>query len=245
MSTTRHLIVNADDFGQSYGVNRGIIECFENGIVTSASLMVRWPAAVEAAAYGRAHAELSVGLHLDLAEWAYDNDRWLPLYEVVPMDDHAAVAAEVARQLDHFRALLGKNPAHLDSHQHVHLREPVRSIMQKLSRDLGVPLRHHDARIRYCGEFYGQSGKGESYPDGVSRSRLLAILADLPPGITELGCHPGWAGDLASMYRAERTIELETLCDVQVRSFVKAAAIELCSFHDVTLAASLHTSKKH
>jgi predicted glycoside hydrolase/deacetylase ChbG (UPF0249 family) len=54
MSTNRYLIVNADDFGQSHGVNRGVIEAFENGIVTSASLMVRWPAAVEAAAYARA-----------------------------------------------------------------------------------------------------------------------------------------------------------------------------------------------
>lgn len=56
MSTSaqsRFLIVNADDFGQSPGVNRGIIEAHEHGIVTSASLMVRWPAATEAAAYGR------------------------------------------------------------------------------------------------------------------------------------------------------------------------------------------------
>ena len=42
---TRHLIVNADDFGQSAGINRGIIEAHEHGIVTSTSLMVRWPAA--------------------------------------------------------------------------------------------------------------------------------------------------------------------------------------------------------
>ena len=50
----RRLIVNADDFGQSPGVNRGIIEAHQHGIVTSASLMVSWPAAAEAAAYGRA-----------------------------------------------------------------------------------------------------------------------------------------------------------------------------------------------
>ena len=46
----RILVVNADDFGQSEGVNRGIIEAHTNGIVTSASLMVRWPAAREASA---------------------------------------------------------------------------------------------------------------------------------------------------------------------------------------------------
>src|SRR5207247_11145801 len=54
----RDLIVNADDFGQSAGVNRGIIEAHERGIVTSASLMVRWPAANEATAYARRHQSL-------------------------------------------------------------------------------------------------------------------------------------------------------------------------------------------
>ena len=67
--STRYLIVNADDFGQSRGINRGITEAHEQGIVTSASLMVRWPAAPEAAAYARSHGSLSLGLHFDFGEW--------------------------------------------------------------------------------------------------------------------------------------------------------------------------------
>src|SRR5206468_2930594 len=58
------VVVNADDLGLSPGVNRGIIEAHERGIVTSASLMVRWPAAAEAAAYARSRPQLGVGLHL-------------------------------------------------------------------------------------------------------------------------------------------------------------------------------------
>src|ERR671914_186803 len=92
------LIVNADDFGQSRGINRGVIDAHRHGIVTSASLMVRWPAALEAAAYARAHPELSVGLHLDLGEWIFRGDRWEAVYEVVPSSDHEKVADEVARQ---------------------------------------------------------------------------------------------------------------------------------------------------
>ena len=45
----RYLVVNADDFGRSEGVNRGILRAHERGIVTSTSLMVRWPAAEHAA----------------------------------------------------------------------------------------------------------------------------------------------------------------------------------------------------
>ena len=51
----RELIVNADDFGLSEGVNRGIAEAHEHGIVTSASLMVRGASAPAAAAYADAH----------------------------------------------------------------------------------------------------------------------------------------------------------------------------------------------
>src|ERR1041385_7040917 len=128
MAIERFLIVNADDFGRTPGVNEGIQEAHECGIVTSASLMVRWPAAQEAAQYSRKHPELSVGLHLDLEEWAYQHHTWVRLYEVVPPGDSAAIAREVGGQLDRFLDLMGKPPTHLDSHQHAHWKEPVPSL---------------------------------------------------------------------------------------------------------------------
>src|SRR5581483_3290402 len=133
MTAERLLIVNADDFGQSPGITRGVIEAAERGIVTSASLMVRWPAAVEAAAFARARPGFSLGLHLDLGEWRYRDGAWSPIYRVVPAEDAAAVAAEVARQWDRFIALAGRPPTHLDSHQHVHRDEPLRSILRALA----------------------------------------------------------------------------------------------------------------
>src|SRR5215211_263293 len=81
----RMLVVNADDLGMSAGVNRGIFEAHERGIVTSASLMVRWPGVREAAAYAKAHPRLGVGLHLDFAEWSIRDEQWVPLYEVVDL----------------------------------------------------------------------------------------------------------------------------------------------------------------
>jgi chitin disaccharide deacetylase len=229
----RYLIVNADDFGQSRGVTRGIIAAHEHGIVTSTSLVVRWPAAAEAAAYARAHPRLSVGLHLDLGEWVYRDDTWVPLYEVVPLDDHAAVAAEVRRQIESFRDLVGTNPTHLDSHQHVHRRDPTKTAVSEIARTLGVPLRDQDATVRYCGDFYGQTGTGDPLPELISVDALLRLLAALPTGVTELGCHPGEGDDLDTMYRAERELEVQTLCDARVREAIAALRIELCSFHDV------------
>src|SRR6478736_3085115 len=112
MAAERFLIVNADDFGQSPGVNRGIIKAHEQGIVTSASLMVRWPAAPDAAAYAVAHPQLSVGLHFDLGEWACREGAWLPVYEVTSIDQLESVQEELSRQLTAFRRLLGREPTH-------------------------------------------------------------------------------------------------------------------------------------
>ena len=61
----RVLIVNADDFGLSRGVNAGVQKAHEQGIVTSAGLMVRGRAATEAAEYARATPSLSLGLHVE------------------------------------------------------------------------------------------------------------------------------------------------------------------------------------
>jgi chitin disaccharide deacetylase len=231
-NSTRFLIVNADDFGLSPGVNRGIIRAFEQGVVTSASLMVRWPAAADAAVYARTHQRLSVGLHVDLCEWVYVDETWRAAYEVVPLDNAALVAAEVARQLETFRRLMGSNPTHLDSHQHVHRAEPVHSIMLRLARELGITLRSHDTEVRYCGDFYGQSDKGHPYPEGISFEALLKILHELPPGYTELGCHPGDDPCLNSTYRDERAIECRILCDPRIRPALATEQIVLCSFSD-------------
>jgi len=230
MAAKHYLIVNADDFGQSHSVNWGIIEAYERGIVTSASLMVRWPAAAEAAVYSRQHANLSLGLHVDFGEWAYRSGHWVPLYEVVPINDTTAVADEVSRQLTTFRRLVGKDPTHIDSHQHVHRREPLRTVLTEVARDLTVPLRHCSVEVRYRGDFYGQTAEGISFPDAISVDGLIKILQTLPPGCTELGCHPGLGNDLDTMYCSERAEEVKVLCDPRVRTSIVAMGIELCSF---------------
>jgi predicted glycoside hydrolase/deacetylase ChbG (UPF0249 family) len=227
---SRFLIVNADDFGLSAGVNQGIIRAHERGVVTSASLMVRWPAAKAAADYAAAHPRLSLGLHLDLAEWVYRDEQWVPRYQVVPADDERAVADEVTRQCESFRRLVGKDPTHLDSHQHVHRNEPVLSIMSRFAHQMAVPLRSFSPAVRYCGDFYGQTGEGEPYPEGISLEGLLNILSTLPEGVTELGCHPGEDEHLDSVYRVERKHEVEVLCDQRVRQALANNHIQLRSF---------------
>lgn len=229
--TTRFLIVNADDFGLSEAVNAGVLDAATNGIVTSASLMVRQGAAREAASVAAEHPGLAVGLHLDLGQWDYEAGEWVQAYLHCDTEDPAAVEAECRAQLERFRALLGRDPTHLDSHQHVHESEPVGAVAEKLAAELGVPLRNR--AIRYEGGFYGQSGKGEPFPEGISSQRLCELIEMLPPGWTEIGCHPAAGPVPTSSYNAERQIELATLRDQGVKNLLNVTSVRLCSYAQV------------
>jgi chitin disaccharide deacetylase len=239
----RYLIVNADDFGLSRGVNRGILQAHRHGMVTSASLMVRWPAAAEAAAIARDFPSLSVGLHLDLGEWAYRDGEWIQSYKVGDVEDPDAVAREVRRQLQQFYELTGRSPTHLDSHQHVHRQEPVASAMRAVAAELAIPLRHYTPEVRYCGDFYGQTAKGDPLPEMLGVDSLIGILTDLLPGTTELGCHPGFDDELETMYCQERRQEVHTLCDGKLEGALAELGIELRSFHDIVIQGATDSAQ--
>jgi predicted glycoside hydrolase/deacetylase ChbG (UPF0249 family) len=240
----RLLVVNADDFGMSSGVNRGVVQAHREGIVTSTSLMVRGLAATEAASLSRENPGISVGLHVDLGEWAYRDEEWVCLYQVTSLNDGAAVAEEVRNQLRQFRKLTGKDPSHLDSHQHLHREEPIRSVLLEIAAEISIPLRHFAAEIRYCGEFYGQDAKGFPCHDFLATTALLDVLARLPVGITELACHPGCDEDFhpRAMYRSERKLEVQTLCDPRVRAAIDKFGIKLCSFQEIQFLKSTGNS---
>jgi predicted glycoside hydrolase/deacetylase ChbG (UPF0249 family) len=231
MAAGRNLIVNADDFGLSAAVNAGILEAHERGIVTSTSMMVRKPAAAEAAALAAPHASLAIGLHLDLGQWDYEQGEWRVAYENCSPDDPAAVDAECRAQVDAFRALLGRDPTHLDSHQHAHEHEPAMSVATRLAAELGLPLRGR--RVRYEGGFYGQSGRGEPYPEGITSAHLTRLIAGLEPGWTEFGCHPGIGVGAESSYAAEREVEVGALCDPLVQETIDREGVRLRSFAEL------------
>jgi predicted glycoside hydrolase/deacetylase ChbG (UPF0249 family) len=228
VSEARFLVVNADDLGLSKAVNEGIFLAHREGIVTSASLMVRQGAATEAAQRAGAHPDLAVGLHIDLGEWSYEDGDWTLAYSHCDLDRHEDVERECRAQLEGFRARLGRDPTHLDSHQHVHESEPGRGVAEALAAELGLPLRNR--AIRYEGGFYGQSGKGEPFPEGITAERLMELIRDLPLGWTEIGCHPAAGPVPTSSYDSERQIELETLRDPRVKNLLNVMQINLCSF---------------
>ena len=144
----KQLIVNADDLGLTPGINRGILEAFENGIVTSASLLVTGDAFKDAVERARQFPALDVGLHLALVDLPsllgrealsglVDEAGRLPRRgeffkrALSGRINWAEVERELAAQIECFRST-GLPLSHVDSHQHLHAFPPVFEIVRRL-----------------------------------------------------------------------------------------------------------------
>ncbi len=246
------LIVNADDFGLTPGVSRGILEAHREGMVTSTTILVTRSVPAEVLAELKA-TQLGVGLHLNLtlgtplspppavpslvdAEGKFLRDARQSAARAKSEEAERELRAQVAT----FLGLLGRAPTHLDSHHHVGRYSPIREIVWELARELGVPVRSQDEGVRRAARaaglrtpdhFFGESGP-EPY---WSAERLLAHLAALPEGVSEFMTHPGYYdADLAySRYGRQREVELQGLIDPAVRRAVEASRVRLCHFGDL------------
>ncbi|MFA5809280.1 MAG: ChbG/HpnK family deacetylase [Thermoleophilia bacterium] len=150
----KKLIVNADDFGLTEGVNRGILECHERGVVTSTTLLVNGDDARAAAEAAAEHPQLGVGLHLNLTSGKpvlaagkvsslIDDEGFFPgMFTMVRrlISGRARrdeLAAEVQAQIDKCIEL-GIKPTHIDSHHHLHALPRLRSVVCDVCRKAGI-----------------------------------------------------------------------------------------------------------
>lgn len=144
MTGGRRLIVNADDFGFSRDVNRGIMEARQGGILTAATLMANGAAFDDAVALSRANPSLDVGCHLVLVSGpsVAHPGRNLParvsgLLAALArgrIDPEAEMDAQIRRIL-----AAGIRPTHLDTHKHTHLLPPVLEAVARLARRHSIP----------------------------------------------------------------------------------------------------------
>ena len=152
----RRLIVNADDFGLTEGVNRGIREGHERGIVTSATLMACGKRFDQAASVARTLPRLSVGCHVVLVDGqptANPSEISSLLLERTTafrerLTSFAAKAAsgrldepevevEISAQIRKLQAA-GVPVSHLDSHKHTHMFPGVLRGMLRAAQKSGV-----------------------------------------------------------------------------------------------------------
>jgi len=219
----KKLIVNGDDFGASHGINRGIMEAHQRGILTSTSLLVESPLSEEAAALSRTAPEMSVGLHVHVRDTHIQSSTACG----------RSLREELHKQFSRFQELMGRAPTHIDSHHNMHRDREALPEFLKFAEHYELPLREHSP-VRYFSKFYGQWG-GQTHLDQVSVASLARMLGtEIGEGITELSCHPGYEdADYTSGYSVEREMEVRTLCDPVIRETLAANGIQLASYHDL------------
>jgi len=156
----RQLIVNADDFGLTPGVNRAIVETHAGGIVSSATLMAKGAAFDDAVERARTAPTLSVGCHVVLVDGAPVSepdavDTLLAIRSAEPGKFHARVTAvaaravfggfdrdqlveEISAQIRTIQAA-GLRVTHLDTHKHTHVFPEILAALVRAARICGIP----------------------------------------------------------------------------------------------------------
>jgi chitin disaccharide deacetylase len=208
MSDKKYLIVNADDYGRTPGVSRGIRQAHRDGIVTSTTAMMNMPAIEEDLRLAaRETPDLGLGVHLVLTcgapllpPGAVDTiareDGRFPhqkdLIRALPGVDAGQAGAEWDAQIRKFIALTGRKPDHLDSHHHVtYFSEPLFRMFLELAR-------RYECAIRV--PFPCQSGECDGSP-----AELQGAMREFIPRLTaETGvARPDWF--IGTVYDSQAT----------------------------------------
>jgi predicted glycoside hydrolase/deacetylase ChbG (UPF0249 family) len=222
-SSDRLAIVNADDFGLSAEVDRGILEAHDRGIVTSASLLVDEPDAEAAVHQARQRPKLGLGVHV-----AFDSrGKWL-----IDVKDLDVVRRELHRQIERFIAMTSGAPDHIDSHHHVHRLFNIAYLFLDAGRQYRVPVRGL-AEVVFVGRFYGQPEFGKTDLSKIGVEALVGLFQSLKPGVSEVSCHPGLLESRPdAVYNREREVELQTLTDPRISRLIAEEGIRLITFRD-------------
>lgn len=151
----KELIINADDFGLSSGVNRAVVKAWREGVLTSASLMVGGDAFEEAVALAKENPGLQVGLHLTLVqgravtrkegfpsihdrEGNFSND---PVHAGMRYffvkSFRWQLRNEIEGQIVRFRET-GLPLSHVDGHLNIHMHPTVFDILRELMPKYGI-----------------------------------------------------------------------------------------------------------
>jgi len=280
----KRLIVNADDFGYTRGVNRAIVEACRNGVVTSTSLLANGAAFEDAVETARAEPRLDVGCHLNFVEGKPvsaperiphligADGRFLKPWQLAARLLRRAVPEseieqEASAQIEKLLAA-GLRPSHVDTHKHTHvhpavaravaqaarryairwIRRPFENFLPPSARTISAK-RFAVASLNWLAPAFERrmAAMGVAMPDffnGVlltgrlTRQAFAETLADLPSGVTEVMCHPGYCDaelrESSTRLQEERELERETVSDGAWRAQAKELGITLTAFGELS-----------
>ncbi|XZF15883.1 ChbG/HpnK family deacetylase [Chitinophagaceae bacterium MMS25-I14] len=246
-----YLTINADDFGLTEGVTRGIHTAIAAGVVTSTSAMACAP---DGAKHLHAFAGITpgtIGAHLQLTQGKpvlpaaqipslvneqgvfYASSKTLP-WHLDPGELYEEWKAQVARLQD-----WGIRPAYLDTHHNVHLMAHILPVIARLATELNVPVRAGSPitakALRKLGAATPDVTILDFFDDNLDADRLIRSLEKEleihgEHAIIEVCCHPGIScTELAQMskYTTQRETELAIFTAPGTRSRIENLGLHL------------------
>ncbi|WP_300381182.1 chitin disaccharide deacetylase [Clostridium sp.] len=239
------LIVNADDFGYSNGVNYGIIDSYKNGIVRSTTIMAGMPGFNHAVELAKENKGLGVGVHLTLTCYkpVLENhktivnengyfDRSLYTEESIGKIDLEEIYREFEAQIEKVKKA-GIEITHLDSHHHVHTIKEIKPVIEKLLDKYKLPIRgglnykiDYDKVVDFKGTFYNENANINGFEN--------LLKGDIE--VFDVMSHPAYLDKLVfelSSYNTKRMDELELLTSKEVKDLINEGDIELVNYRDV------------
>jgi chitin disaccharide deacetylase len=260
----KYLIPNADDFGYTRDVNDGIIHAHRQGILTAATLMATGAAFDHAVALARENPSLDVGVHLVLVGgpgFPPTVGRLIVEIALGRIRIYDELSAQVRKVLD-----AGIQPSHLDTHKHTHLLPPVLNAVGRIASEFQIPwvrrpfdlplnagrvpwqrqavsrglsfvrALFHRVLTRYgcrtTDHFAGFQITGH-----YDAAELARLIRDLPEGVTEFMCHPGFCTEELQAARTRlkesRRRELDALTSAEVRAAIEESGVTLARYAEI------------
>lgn len=247
------LICNADDFGHSKGINLGIIEAFQNGIVRSTTMMAGMPGFEHAVRLYQENPELCIGVHLTLTAGKSvggiyktitdETGHFLHLPEIEKRAktgelDTSEVEHEYEAQIEKIRAA-GIHFDHFDSHHHTHNLPGNVDVFLKLAKKYDVAVRIYD-QTKLCGDYADvkttQVFADTFFDEKATLAHLQEICCESKAESIEVMCHPAYVDAFlmqSSSYNLQRAKELQILTSAALKDFLQKNDITVCAFADL------------
>lgn len=247
---TMKLIVNADDFGYSRGVNFGIIDSYQKGIVTSTTMMMNMPAMEHAFELAKENPGLGVGIHLvltcgspirdDVPSLVNEKGEFHHIREIFSYAEETDIEREFSSQIERFLST-GYTPTHIDSHHHVHTHELVLPIVLRLAERYHLPVRKFTEDPLKMESFRRVKSTDlflyDFYGDHLTYEMFEQLLSDVKECQTvEMMCHPAYLDTellTGSSYALPRAKEVSILTDPRAKEWLKQRNIELITFKEI------------
>jgi predicted glycoside hydrolase/deacetylase ChbG (UPF0249 family) len=261
----KRLIVNADDFGFTRDVNAGIVKAHTNGILTATTLMATGTAFDDAVRLARENPTLDIGVHLVLVGSPGFPATVAQLIQAVALR-RIPIYAELVQQVNRILAA-GIQPSHLDAHKHTHLLPPVLDAAARISEEYRIPWVRRPFDFPVQADGVGPAKRMISKGFGMMRSRfhrvlsqhhckmtdhfagfqitgnydseeLVRLIRQLPEGLTEFMCHPGFCTEelrsTQTRLKDSRERELGALTSALVKKALDEEHIILADYRQQT-----------